>query len=217
MVWGLADSRYVITGERISLLPGEESTTDWYVDRRRLGGVLRNLVGASTWMEGSWLFGSYSGRDLSGFAGSRIPGTRFFINHKNLPFELFREKLHPSFRSSRTTILFFFFDSFSITSSINMNESIEWKLRNTLKKKSIGILMRFKNKEFLKILSRSSPLARHSIYPCWLFYSCTGGYFKRRGSGSEGGREPLCSQLVKEEASLDTSQKGSASLPHDSE
>lgn len=43
--------------------------------------------------------------------------------------------------------------------------------------------------------------------PCWLFYSCTGGYFKRRGSGSEGGREPLCSQLVKEEASLDTSQK----------
>lgn len=49
----LSNSRYVITGERISLLPGEESTTDWYVDRRRLGGVLRNLVGASTWMEGS--------------------------------------------------------------------------------------------------------------------------------------------------------------------
>lgn len=88
----LSNSRYVITGERISLLPGEESTTDWYVDRRRLGGVLRNLVGASTWMEGSWLFGSYSGRDLSGVPGSCIPGnTCFFIfNHKNLPLELFR-------------------------------------------------------------------------------------------------------------------------------
>lgn len=73
----------MIAADGISLLPGEESTQDRYVDRHRLGGVPRNLVGTPTWLERPRLFRSYSGWNVSGVAGSRIPGECFLINQNH--------------------------------------------------------------------------------------------------------------------------------------
>lgn len=56
---------------------GEESEKNRHPDCHRVGGVLRNLISASARMEGSWLFGPHSRRDVSRVAGSRISGERF--------------------------------------------------------------------------------------------------------------------------------------------
>lgn len=66
---------------------------------------------------------------------------------------------------------------------------------------------------FLKYICRFLPLAPLSTCRCSLFYSCIGGYFRRHESELERDQELSCNHLVKEEASLDSSQEGSASPP----